>query len=246
MPAVLRLKGELNKVALEQTLRSVISRHEVLRTVIREHDGQGYQYIMPADNWKLTVTEALPADEANLSKYIAKLTGLPFNLTEDYMLRAELIKITDQGHILAVTTHHIASDGWSTSILVKEVAEIYEAFITGKEPQLPSLPIQYADYAIWQRANMLGQVLGTKLGYWKEKLAGVDPLQLATDYKRPVGLKVPKGQHTVLKINKELSARLQALSQAHGATMYMTLLTAFNVLSCTAIADRKISALAHL
>ena len=169
LPAVLRLKGTVNAGALEQTLRAITSRHEVLRTVIGEHEGSGYQQIIPADGWRLDLAEKPSKDEAGLSRYVAALIDKPFDLSADYMLRAELIRLSENDHILAVTMHHIASDMWSTSILVKEVVALYESYTGNTQIALPDLPVQYADYAIWQRNYLQGEVLENKLGYWKEK-----------------------------------------------------------------------------
>ena len=229
LPAVLRLKGELNKEALTHTLRTIINRHEVLRSVIlKDKEGQNYQQLIAADNWALEITEN-NTDEEELSKYVAALISAPFNLSADYMLRAELIKITAQDHLLVATAHHIASDGWSMSILVKEVVEIYGAYIAGRQTKLSLLPVQYADYAIWQRTYMQGEVLDSKLKYWKTTLEGVAPLQLPTDHERPV-IQSSKGATYRFYFDKKLSDQLQALSHASGKTLYMTLLAAFNAL----------------
>jgi amino acid adenylation domain-containing protein len=229
LPAVLRLKGELNKEALEQTLQTIINRHEVLRTVIREQEGQGYQQILPADNWSLGITEELVVGETRLSTYITELISKPFDLSGDYMLRADLVMLNQDEHILVVTMHHIASDGWSRSILVKEVVKLYERYANHEETNLPSLVVQYADYAIWQRNYLQGEVLDNKLGYWKEKLTGVSPLQLPADYARP-SIQSSRGTTSSFKIEHGLSAALAGLSRGHGATLYMTLLSAFKVL----------------
>ncbi|HEY4326480.1 MAG TPA: amino acid adenylation domain-containing protein [Mucilaginibacter sp.] len=230
LPAVLRLRGELKIEILEHTLRAIISRHEVLRTVIKEHDGQGYQQIKEADNWKLEITDDIDGENTeDLSSYIASLVNKPFDLSADYMLRGALIRIDEDQHILVVTIHHIASDGWSVSILVKEVVEIYEAYVEGREPNLASLPIQYADFAIWRRKYMSGVVLENKLAYWKEKLEDVAPLQLPLDYSRPTIFRLRGATHS-FHIDEELTARLYLLSQQQGATLYMTLLTALKVL----------------
>ena len=229
IPAVLRLKGELNQEALQNTLQAIIGRHEVLRTVIGEHNGQGYQQIMTADNWSLALTKKPGTGEAELSAYIAALLSKPFDLSKDYMLRAELIETGKQDHVLVVTTHHIASDGWSTSILVKEVVELYTAHTAGHTAQLPDLPIQYADYAIWQRNYLQGEVLEAKLDYWKTKLANTATLQLPADYNRPA-VQSSHGAIHSFHIDKKLSDKLHELGQDRGATLYMTLLAAFNVL----------------
>ena len=140
-PAILRLKGDLNKDVLEKTLRAIIERHEVLRTLIREHEGQGYQQIMTAENWSLEIIATIYKEGSpELSKCISALATKPFDFSSDYMLRAELIGLGKDDHILVVTMHHVASDGWSRSILVKEVIEIYEAFIAGQEANLPNMP----------------------------------------------------------------------------------------------------------
>src|SRR6202043_600406 len=137
-----RLHGELKAEVLEQTLRGIVSRHEVLRTIIHEHEGQGYQQIMAADSWALNIIEGsqYKKSDANLSALITGLISKPFNLSTDYMLRADLIKLDKEDHTLVVTVHHLASDGWSISVLVKEVIALYEAYADGKEVKLPSLP----------------------------------------------------------------------------------------------------------
>jgi amino acid adenylation domain-containing protein len=229
IPAVLRLHGELNIDALEETLKTIVNRHEVLRTAILEHDGSGYQQIMPADNWKLGITEESSESEAELSAHIARLISKPFDLSHDYMFRADLIKPGKDDHILAIVMHHIAADGWSISIMVKEVVELYERYTAGGEVKLPLLPVQYADYAIWQRKYLQGELLENKLSYWKAKLNGVATLQLPSDYSRPP---VPgsRGAKRIFKIEQELSARLITLGHQQGTTLYMTLLAALNVL----------------
>ena len=229
LPAVLRLKGSLDHNALERTLRTIIGRHEVLRTIIKEHKGQGYQHIMGAEGWTLGIKEGLAGGEAGFSGYIAELVGRPFDLSSDYMLRAYLIKLNKQEHILVVTMHHIASDGWSISILVREVVELYASYIEKRAVELPVLKIQYADYSIWQRKYIQGEVLEEKLAYWKQKLAGAATLQLPSDYSRPV-VQSSRGATHNFKINKELSGQLVDLSHQQGATLFMTLLTAFKVL----------------
>ena len=228
LPAVMRLKGELDPEVLEQTLRTIIGRHEVLRTIIKEQEGRGYQQVMAADGWRLNNAEQ-PKGEAGLTQHIAALINKPFDLSADYMLRAELIRQSENDHILAVTMHHIASDGWSASVLVKEVIALYEGYTNNTEIALPQLNIQYADYAIWQRNYLQGEVLEEKLKYWKEKLQGVTTLQLPTDYSRPP-VQSTRGATHSFKIDKALSAQLQTLSNAHGATLYMTLLSVFKVL----------------
>ena len=145
------------------------------------------------------------------------------------MLRADLIKLEEQDHILVVTMHHIASDGWSRSVLVREVVELYKGFAGNTVAALSVLPVQYADYAIWQRGYLQGEELDRKLGYWKEKLAGVSTLQLPTDFSRPQ-VQRSRGATLDFNIEQELSAQLMALSHQEGTTLFMTLLAVFKVL----------------
>jgi amino acid adenylation domain-containing protein len=229
LPSVLRLRGEVNVPALETTLQRIIERHEVLRTVIlADEQGQGYQQVMPAEGWKLSYEDQTQA-AGNLEEHLQKLISAPFDLSADYMLRAGLIRLGRDEYILAATMHHIASDGWSTSILVKEVVALYGAYIEDQPAQLEALPIQYADYAIWQRKYMQGELLEAKLNYWKTKLAATAPLQLPCDNSRPA-MQSSRGATLNFHIDQTLSAKLGALSHQHGATLYMTLLSVFKVL----------------
>jgi amino acid adenylation domain-containing protein len=164
-----------------------------------------------------------------LEGHIREQVTSPFNLSSDYMLRAELISQGAEEHLLVVTMHHIASDGWSRSVLVREVAELYRSYIEGQPAGLAHLPVQYADYAIWQRSYLQGEILDTKLDYWKNKLAGVSPLQLPTDHNRPAVQGRAGGMfHFQLDLN--LSSQLKNLSLSSGVTLYMTMLSAFKVL----------------
>jgi NRPS condensation-like uncharacterized protein len=145
------------------------------------------------------------------------------------MIRADLIRQSDEDNVLVVTMHHIASDGWSLSIIVKEVVELYKSFIEQRSADLDALPIQYADYAIWQRAFLQGMVLQQKLSYWKEKLSNVTPLSLPADFARPV-MQSTKGEVVFFSIERMQLQKLHFFSREHGATLFMTLLAAFKVL----------------
>ena len=231
IPTVLRLNGDLDKKALEQTLQTIINRHEVLRTVILEEYGHGYQHIKGSDNWSLATTEKFAGkrETAELSLYIDELIWRPFDLSGDYMLRADLIKLEADDHILVVTMHHIASDGWSKSILVKEVIALYAGYADNAETVLPELGVQYADYAVWQRQYLQGEILEGKLSYWKQQLEGVATLQLPSDYSRPP-VQSSRGATYGFRIDSGVSAALLTLGHQQGATLYMTLLAVFKVL----------------
>ncbi len=231
IPAVLSLKGNLNKCALASALQTIVNRHEVLRTVFLQDEDQAYQSIKETDKWQLAIIDgSLYAQKAEgLQKYIQELINKPFDLSKDHMVRASLISVSEQDHVLVVTMHHIVSDGWSISIIVKEVAELYAAYVENRPDRLLPLEIQYADYAIWQRNYLQGEVLDKKIRYWKDKLQGVAPLQLPADYIRPA-VWSNRGASKNFSINKNLSEQLQLLSQQQGSTLYMTLLSAFKVL----------------
>jgi hypothetical protein len=226
IPAVLRLKGNLNTTALEYALQKIVSRHEVLRTIILEDEAGAYQFTREPQQWKLA---HIDGEKAGLQQQVSQIIQLPFDLSKDYMLRATLIHLDEQEHLLVTTMHHIASDGWSLSIIVKEVVELYEAFVQDRPGLLPSLEIQYADYAIWQQKYLTGAILDGKLNYWKDKLKGVEPLQLPTDFSRPV-VQSSKGAIAGFTIEKDLTEALQLLSQQQGATLFMGLLSVIKIL----------------
>jgi amino acid adenylation domain-containing protein len=231
IPAVLRLKGKLNVNALEFALKNIVNRHEVLRTVIRDNDGLGFQFVKEKDSWKLEQIDGsvYKDNKAGLEKYINDTINSPFDLSEDHMMRGTLIKVNENEHILVITLHHIASDGWSISIIVKELVEYYKASEEKREAELTPLPIQYADFSMWQRNYLQGEVLEKKLGYWKDKLSDSEPLQLPLDFERP-SVQSTKGAIASFSIDKDLSDSLNSLSKKNGVTFFMTLLSAFNVL----------------
>ncbi|PSL45611.1 non-ribosomal peptide synthase protein (TIGR01720 family)/amino acid adenylation domain-containing protein [Chitinophaga niastensis] len=231
LPTVLRLKGALNQDALLHALQTIVNRHEILRTGIAQEEGQAYQQVRAKDQWQLQVITAasLQQNEAGLQDYIQQLVQAPFDLLKDDMLRVHLITLGAADHMLVVTLHHIASDGWSTGIIVHELAELYSAYLESRPAQLPALDIQYADYAIWQRNYLSGAVLEQKLAYWKNKLSGVATLDLPTDYIRPA-VQSTRGAVSKFRLDQQLSDDIQTLCRQEGTTLFMTLLTAFNIL----------------
>ncbi|MGY0034997.1 amino acid adenylation domain-containing protein [Pedobacter sp. NJ-S-72] len=229
IPAALRLKGQLNKVALEQAIRQLINRHEVLRTVMLEEDGKARQHVLAEYLWHLQVTDLTHQQQDSLHDDIRELVMKPFNLATDHMLRANLILLDTEVSVLVLTMHHIAADGWSVSILVNELAACYEAFTSGKLLELPELAIQYADFAIWQREQMTPVILDQQLTYWKKQLSGTEPLQLPADFQRPA-LQSKNAARYAFVIKPEILEQLHLLSRQQDATLFMTLLAVFKVL----------------
>ena len=183
------LTGRLDLGALQAALDAVVVRHEAVRTTLPSEDGRPVQLIAPPGPVTLTRIEldgngAHPEPEA-IQRLLVEEARRPFDLSRDLMLRATVFRLHAEQHILLLMMHHIASDGWSMGILVRELTECYTACVSGRRPTLPDLPIQYADYAQWQREWLRGPVLERALTYWTGHLAGLAPLELPTDRPRP-------------------------------------------------------------
>jgi aryl carrier-like protein len=190
VPGAARFRGRLDVQALEHTLTEVVRRHEVLRTTFAMIEGELVQLIAPPSKFVLPVTDLSELNEAEREAQAQSLARAearqPFNLTDGPLLRAHLLRLADDEHQLLITMHHIVSDEWSLRLLVKEVATLYELFIQEAVSPLPELPVQYADYAMWQREYLQGEVLQEELQYWREQLAGAPPvLELPADRPRP-------------------------------------------------------------
>jgi amino acid adenylation domain-containing protein len=227
------LCGPLQVTALAQSLQDIVRRHEVLRTTFVTINGQLHQIIGPATNVPLPVVELRVRSEHERESGVHALaleaTQRPFDLEQGPLIRATLVRLADEEHIAILTMHHIVSDGWSHRVFWRELAAIYAAFVSGKPSPLPELSIQYADFAHWQRQWARGDVLHTQLAYWKQRLAGVSPLQLPTDYPRPA-VQSFRGASHFLSFSSMVTQDLKALSQRHGVTLFMTLSAAFQTL----------------
>ncbi len=228
------LTGKLNIDALEQTLTEIIRRHQVLRTRFQLVDGIPRQVIESSFQVNLPVIDLQELSEPEQSQRVEQLTAAfvkqPFDLEQTPLIQASLWQVAFQKYIFILSVHHIAIDGWSWGILLKELFVIYTAFNSDRPSPLAELPIQYADYAVWQRQWLQGEVLETQLNYWKKQLAGELPiLELPQDYPRP-SFETYTGATKNFKIPGQLAEKLKRLSQEEGVTLYMTLLTAFNIL----------------
>ncbi|MGD1698460.1 amino acid adenylation domain-containing protein [Dapis sp. BLCC M229] len=232
-PIYLRLQGELDIRVLHQTLNELIVRHEVLRTAIKEIDGYPQQSIQPAQDLPLPVIDLTHEEATQQTKTVQQLLTEEnkhlFALDKGLMMRAKLLKLNETEYYLLLTFHHIAFDGWSMEVLARELSILYGAFLAGEYSPLPELPIQYADFAVWQQEWLEGEVLAKQIAYWKQELADLEPLQLPTDYPRPpVETFAAKGYP--FQISSEVRVALEQLNQQHGTTMFMILLAAFQVL----------------
>jgi len=232
-PAAVRLKGPLNVAALEQSLNEIVRRHEVLRTTFATVDGCPVQVIAPTLTVRPAVVKLQELSErereAEVQRLVIEEARLPFDLARGPLLRVTLLRLAEEEHVGLLTMHHIVSDGWSTGILIREMAVLYEAISCGRFSLLPELPIQYADFAHWQRQWLQGEVLETQLTYWKRQLLGAPLLELPTDHPRPA-VQSFRGSHQSLLLPKQVGEGLRALSRQEGITLFMTLLAAFQIL----------------
>jgi amino acid adenylation domain-containing protein/non-ribosomal peptide synthase protein (TIGR01720 family) len=234
IPAAVRLTGALDAVALERALAAIYRRHEVLRTTFTAVDGRPTQVIHADATLRFLIqdlSEMLADDrEAAMRAEVLAEARLPFDLARGPLFRARLIRLGVDEHVLLYTMHHIVSDAWTRGILNRELAALYEAFQSGRPSPLPELPIQYADYAEWQRAWLDGEALGRQLAYWKKHLDGApSSIDLPTDRPRPP-VQTFRGERRFFELSPELTRGLKELSRREGATLFMTLLAAFDVL----------------
>ncbi|WP_191761493.1 non-ribosomal peptide synthetase [Komarekiella delphini-convector] len=234
MPLTLHLVGTLNQPALKQSLQEIIRRHEALRTNFITVDGKPSQVIQTQTNWTLSIIncEDLPKSkkEIAIQQLAQKQAIQSFNLADEPLVKATLVVLSETEHALLVFIHHIVSDGWSMGVFIQELAALYNAYSQGQPSPLAPLPIQYADFAIWQRKWLQGDVLQSQLSYWQQQLANAPALSsLPTD--RPRGaVQTYHGAYQEFILSKELSVALKQLSQKEGVTLFMTLLAAFQIL----------------
>jgi amino acid adenylation domain-containing protein len=225
-----RLTGALNATALERCLSTIVERHEVLRTSFEATDGRPSQVIHPPEDFPLRVLDLSGGGEADraveVQRHAEELVREPFDLTRPRLMRALLLRFGPSEHVLLLVMHHIISDAWSMAVLLQQAAALYETYTGGRQSPLAKLPIQYADYAVWQREWLRGDVLQTQLEFWKRRLAGAPPLlELPTDRPRPP-LQTTRGAHEPVHLTSELTTRLEALGLREGASLFMTLLAA--------------------
>jgi hypothetical protein len=234
LPIAVRLQGGLNIAALTGSINEIVRRHEALRTVFAAADGEPFQEIVPTLTVRLPVVDLqhFPGEQrvAVAQQQALEEAYRPFDLATGPLLRAALLRLSPEEHLLVLTFHHIVSDAWSLDVLFRELAALYEAFCLGKPSPLPELPVQYADFTVWQRQWLTGGVLESQLSYWRSQLGGSLPaLELPCDFPRPA-VQDYRGASQSLVLPAELTRSLKALSRDCGCTLFMTLLAAFKTL----------------
>ncbi|HLL55714.1 MAG TPA: condensation domain-containing protein, partial [Myxococcaceae bacterium] len=233
LPSAVRLRGSLDHAALERAFNELIRRHESLRTRFPATSGKPRQEILPALTLRIPRVSCTEAPEAERERRALELANAeshkPFDLNEGPLMRVVVYELGPQDHLVLFVFHHLIWDGWSIGVMTQELAVLYGAFAEGKPSPLPQLPIQFADYALWQREWLAGEALDAQVAWWEEKLRGVEDLRLPTDRPRPA-LPTFAGGMEFVSLSEELSAALESLSQRAGTTLFMTLLAGFQLL----------------
>ncbi|HEX2079919.1 MAG TPA: amino acid adenylation domain-containing protein, partial [Longimicrobium sp.] len=228
VPAALRLTGELDSAALERALAEIVARHEVLRTTFAAADPEPLQVIAPAGGFRLAVEEV--GDEGELMLRLREESAHPFDLARGPLFRAHLFRRAADDHVLLLSMHHAVSDGWSLGVLYRELTALYDAFTRGEASPLPPLPVQYADFAVWQRGHLADGEMERQLGWWKERLAGApELLELPTDRPRAAARRHHGAMHRAV-LPREAFEAVQAVAAGADATPFMVLLAAYAVL----------------
>ncbi|MBI4662223.1 MAG: amino acid adenylation domain-containing protein [Verrucomicrobia bacterium] len=234
LPLALRLLGPLDVRALRQALQEIVNRHESLRTSFAANGECPSQVIARRHTLSVPLTEvnneAGLDREAEVNRRIARASREPFDLSRGPLLRAELLRLNRQDHVLILTLHHIVCDAWSMDVLLRELAVLYQAFATDQPSPLPDLPIQYADFALWQHQHHQDEVVAAQLAYWTRQLEGIpNILELPADHPRPV-IQTYRGAHQPFVFDRALTKALMALGQTENATLFMVLLALFKTL----------------
>ncbi|GAB3467266.1 hypothetical protein GCM10027436_81930 [Actinophytocola sediminis] len=224
--AATRIRGPLRAPELRRALNAVVDRHETLRTVFQLDGDEPVQVVAPSARIPLPVTDVHPSE---IDAAVQREVEGPLDLDNGPLLRMRLLRVSPEDHVLTLVMHHVVTDGWSSAIVFRELSHYYEGYVAGGEPELPELPIQYADYAAWQRETLRGERLTKLLDYWRHKLSGADPLRLPIDRARPA-VRSNRGETIRFPISEELMGGIEALGRACKATPFMVLLAALQTL----------------
>jgi hypothetical protein len=232
---VLRLEGPLDVAALNETLTAIAERHDSLRTIFTTVNGTPTQVVLPPAPHSLAIIDlqslAPEAREQEARRLAVAFAQRPYDLAYGPLWRTHLIQLEAEAHLLVIGLHHIVSDGWSRGVLYDEILALYAAFQEGQPAALEPLPVQYPDFALWQRQWLQGEALATQRAHWVDRLADLPVLHLPTDHPRP---EVPnyRGDRCSLLLSPEQTQLLKDLGRKEGATLYMTVLAAFSALLC--------------
>ena len=233
IPAILEIRGELNVKLVEKAFRYLVDRHESFRTVFEEEDGIPYQRILKDQEFKLQYEDisGLAPDQKDktLRRNISAFVNNSFDLENGPLVRLAVFKLSENKHAFAINKHHIISDGWSTGILTKEFSTVYSQLIDGKEPFLEELPVQYADYTLWQRKTLDGEQLKKDINHWVNHLKDYEDLSMPTDFKRPVKLS-GRGDQVKMDLSSSVSAQLIDFAKSKGKSSFAVLLSAMYAL----------------
>jgi hypothetical protein len=231
--AGLRLDGRLDVVALRRSFRAIIQRHEALHTTISVLDGALTQIVRPALDAPLLQLDLrdcrLPEREQVVQRLAVQVARRPFDLASGPLVRTLLLRVAEAEHVLLLAVHHIVADEWSIAIFVQELMALYRGYTTGEPASLPELPIQYADFAHWQREWLQGELLEAQLSYWRQQLRGELSLDLPTDHARPAA-QTFRGARQPVAISRQVAEALKRLGRQEEATLFMTVLAAFKLL----------------
>ncbi len=254
LPLYYHLDGPLDSAGFERSLNEIVRRHEVLRTVFRESNGTAVQIVLPSLHVELPLIDLSGLSDAEAEREIERLidaeSAVPFSLEVGPLLRAKLLRVSEEEHRFLLVIHHIVTDGWSMDLFMGELVALYEAFSVAEPSPLEELALQYRDFAAWQRESITGERLAEQLAYWKDKLSGELPvLELPTDHPRPLHMTYA-GADQLFDVTQSLTEKLNELSNREGATLFMALLAAFvtllhrytgqaDILLGTAIAGRN-------
>ncbi len=234
IPGALRVFGPIDQQVLSHALETIIQRHESLRTRFIGSDGEAEQIIEETQSWSLPVTDlsdlSTEDQEVHIQEMGSKIVTTPYDFSEGHLYHFELLKLSDNEHVLLVSMHHVISDGWSAELLLSEVGQVWQAYEKGEPSPLPPLEIQYADYTLWQRDWLHGEVLEHQLDYWRNQLAAAPSLiPLPTDHPRPA-IQSSNGATYKFVIPPYTTEGLRELSQKGQATLFLTLMTAYTIL----------------
>ncbi len=233
LPSAVRLTGQLDVDALRQSLNELVQRHEILRATFSNENGKPVHLIAPELQLLLPIKDLRKLSgseqETELERLLREEGQLPFDLERGPLMRVALYQLDDDEHVLQITLHHIAGDGWSIGVMIRELSLFYEAAKNGEPAPLAELPVQYADFAVWQRDCLQGETLQYHVDYWKRELAGATPLVLPTDNPRPQVQRF-RGSEERFVVPAELTASLKGIAQREGVTLFMLLLAAFETL----------------